>query len=537
MPLSFSASSASPASVAVDLLAVPIAKGAVFGPTADVVDAALGGTLATFMEETGFDGALGATLAVPTAGKLKAKAAILVGIGAAEDVTVDTLRRAAAAVAKRATKAASVATTLAQAGDTAGLDAGAAAQAVTEGFALGGYQYLEYKGDAKPSKLRKVTLLGATSGAAKDGIARGSAVGDAVVWARDLVNTPAKEKSPAQMAAAAQSHLRGSGVRAQVLDLAQIRAQRLGGVLGVGQGSQQTPRFLKMTYAPSGATGPALALVGKGVVFDSGGLSLKPGSGMETMKTDMSGGAAVIAAMGTLARLGVRKKVNAYVPLVENMPSGTAIRPGDVLKIRNGKTVEVLNTDAEGRLILADALSLACEDGASAIIDLATLTGACMVALGDKIAGLMGNDDAWNDQVRAAADRAGEPVWPLPLPKEYRKLLESEIADLKNISTGGYGGALTAGLFLQEFVTPDTPWVHLDIAGPARANGDDGYLVKGGTGFGVRTLLELVSNYEAPAKPAKKAAPRKAAARKAPARKAAARKAPAKKVAVRKRAR
>jgi leucyl aminopeptidase len=220
------------------------------------------------------------------------------------------------------------------------------------------------------------------------------------------------------------------------------------------------------------------------------------------------------------------------------MPSGTAIRPGDVLKIRNGKTVEVLNTDAEGRLILADALSLACEDGAAAIIDLATLTGACMVALGDKIAGLMVNDDAWGDQVQAAADRAGEPVWPLPLPKEYRKLLESEVADLKNISSGGYGGALTAGLFLQEFVTPETPWAHLDIAGPARANGDDGYLVKGGTGFGVRTLVELVTNFEAPAKkapakaPAKKTAAKKTAAKKAPAKKA-----PARKVAARKRAR
>jgi leucyl aminopeptidase len=537
VPLSFTASSTSPASAAVDLLAVPVAKGGALGPGADAVDAALGGGLAAFLEETGFDGGLGTTLAVPTAGKLRAQAAILVGIGDPADLTVDGLRRAAAAVAKRSTKATSVATTLAQAGAFGGaaLDDAAAAQAVTEGFALGGYQYLDYKGDAKPSKLRRVTLLGAANGAMKDAIARGSVVGEAAVWARDLVNTPAKEKSPAAMAAAAQRYLRGSGVRVQVLDLAQIRAQRLGGVLGVGQGSQQTPRFLKMTYTPSRATGAPLALVGKGVVFDSGGLSLKTGSGMETMKTDMSGGAAVIAAMGTLAKLGVRHKVNAYVPLVENMPSGTAIRPGDVLKIRNGKTVEVLNTDAEGRLILADALSLACEDGAAAIVDLATLTGACMVALGDKIAGLMANDGAWRDQVQTAADRAGEPVWPLPLPKEYRKLLESEIADLKNISSGGYGGALTAGLFLQEFVTPDMPWAHLDIAGPARANGDDGYLVKGGTGFGVRTLIELVTNFDAPARkapakkarakvPAKKVAAKKVAAKKAPARKATARK-------------
>jgi len=541
VPLSFTASSTSPAAAAVDLLVVPVAKGATFGPGADAVDAALGGGLAKFLEETGFDGAVGTTLAVPTAGKLRAQAAILVGIGDPAELTVDSLRRAAAAVARRSTKAASVATTLAQAGSFggAGLDPADAAQAVTEGLVLGGYQYLDYKGDAKPSKLRRVALLGEANAAVRAGIARGSAVGDAVVWARDLVNRPAKEKSPAAMAAAAQRFLRGTGVRVQVLDLAQIRAQRLGGVLGVGQGSQQTPRFLKMTYAPRGAAGAALALVGKGVVFDSGGLSLKTGSGMETMKTDMSGGAAVIAAMATLAKLGVKHKVNGYVPLVENMPSGTAIRPGDVLKIRNGKTVEVLNTDAEGRLILADALALACDDGAAAIVDLATLTGACMVALGDKIAGLMANDDAWSDQVRAAADRAGEPVWPLPLPKEYRKMLESEVADMKNISHGGYGGALTAGLFLQEFVTPETPWAHLDIAGPARANGDDGYLVKGGTGFGVRTLIELVTNFEAPAKkaPAKKTGAKKTPAKKAPPKKVAAKKAPARKAAARKRAR
>ncbi len=261
------------------------------------------------------------------------------------------------------------------------------------------------------------------------------------------------------------------------------------------------------------------------MVFDSGGLSLKTASGMETMKTDMSGGAAVIAAMSTLQDLGIETRVTGYVPLVENMPSGTAIRPGDVLKIRNGKTVEVLNTDAEGRLILADALSLASDEQPAAVIDLATLTGACMVALGDKIAGLMGNDDAWIGQVREAADRAGEPVWHLPLPSEYRKQLESEVADLKNIG-GSYGGALTAGLFLQEFVD-GAPWVHLDIAGPARAGADDGHVLKGGTGFGVRTLVELAQRFEPPTGDAAEPAAKKTAAKKAAAKKTAAKKAPA----------
>jgi leucyl aminopeptidase len=481
--------------VTAELLAVPIAKGGGLGPGADAVDAALEGGLAGFLAEAGFDGKLGETLAVPTGGRLKAKAALLVGVGDPAALTVDGVRRAAAAIARRAGKVASVATTLAAAGTE--LDAADAAQAVAEGFVLGGYQYLQYKGDATPSKLNKVTLLASGGAAVRAAVERGSTIGDAVTWARDMVNTPSKEKSPADMVAAAKKLLRGTGVTVQVLDVKQLQTQRMGGVLGVGQGSEQAPRFLKMTYAPSGARGKPLALVGKGVVFDSGGLSLKTAGGMETMKTDMSGGAAVIAAMSTLADLGVKTRVTGYVPLVENMPSGSAIRPGDVLEIRNGKTVEVLNTDAEGRLILADALSLASEEKPAAVIDLATLTGACMVALGDKIAGLMGNDDDWSEQVRAAANRAGEPVWPLPLPTEYRKQLESEVADMKNIG-GSYGGALTAGLFLQEFVD-GAPWVHLDIAGPARAGADDGYLTKGGTGFGVRTLVELARSFEAPA--------------------------------------
>jgi leucyl aminopeptidase len=492
--LSFTVATTPADRVAAELVAVPIGKGAEFGPGADAVDAALDGGLAAFLSEAGFEGKLGETLAVPTAGRLKAKAAVLVGIGDPAELTADGVRRAGAAIARRAGKAASVATTLATAGSD--LAVAAAAQALAEGLVLGAYQYLEYKGDAKPSKLKKVVVIATGGAPVRDAVARGATIGEAVTWARDMVNTPSKEKSPADMVAAARKLLRGKGVTVEVLDVKELKAQRMGGVLGVGQGSEQTPRFLKMTYSPGRSRGSALAFVGKGVVFDSGGLSLKTAGGMETMKTDMSGGAAVIAAMSTLADLEVTTRIVGYVPLVENMPSGTAIRPGDVLKIRNGKTVEVLNTDAEGRLILADALSLASEARPAAVIDLATLTGACMVALGDRIAGLMGNDDGWVDQVQAAADRAGEPVWHLPLPPEYRKQLESEVADMKNIG-GSYGGALTAGLFLQEFVD-NAPWVHLDIAGPARANADDGYLAKGGTGFGVRTLVELARTFEAP---------------------------------------
>ncbi|MGZ6978872.1 MAG: leucyl aminopeptidase, partial [Acidimicrobiia bacterium] len=431
---------------------------------------------------------------------LGAKAAVLVGLGPRDELTIDSVRNAAAAIARRAKKVKSVATTLLDAAPK-GFDAAAVAQAVAEGFELGGYQYLEYKSDAKPSTLARVIVIGKGGAAVKNAIERGRVVSAATIWARDAVNTPAAQKSPALFARSAQTLLRGKGVKVEVLEGAALKRARLGGVLGVGQGSENLPRLVKMTYAPPGARG-LVALVGKGVVFDSGGLSLKTGTGMETMKTDMGGAAAVIGAMSTLKDLGVKTKVVAFTPMVENMPSGTAIRPGDVLKIRNGKTVEVLNTDAEGRLILADGLSLAVEEKPDAIVDLATLTGACVVALGEKIAGLMTSHDGWGDQVRSAADRAGEQVWPLPLPKQYNKLIESEVADLKNIGTGSYGGALTAGLFLQAFVG-DVPWVHLDIAGPARAPSDDGVYVRGGTGFGVRTLAELLSTYKKPSTGAK----------------------------------
>ncbi|HEX9506065.1 MAG TPA: leucyl aminopeptidase [Acidimicrobiia bacterium] len=498
MSLSFTVVSTPAARLVVDMLAVPVGSGGVLGPGADAVDAALGGSLVAFLDETGFNGTLGDTVTVPTPGALRAKAAVLVGVGDPSELTLDGLRRAAAAAARRATKAASLGTTLgAVAPHLAPADT---AQALAEGFTLGGYQFLEYKKDPKPTKLTKVSLIGEGGADVRAALVRGVTIADAVIWARDIVNRPSKEKPPAEVAADARRLLRGRGVSVQVLGVTELREQRLGGLLGVGQGSDQTPRFLKLSYTPTGSTrstrAKALAFVGKGVVFDSGGLSLKPAGGMETMKCDMSGAAAVIAAMSTLRDLGVKTPVTGYVPLVENMPSGRAIRPGDVLRIRNGKTVEVLNTDAEGRLILADALSLASEDKPAAVVDLATLTGACVVALGEKIAGLMGNDESWIDQVRAAADRAGERVWPLPLPRDYRQGIDSSVADIKNTGPRE-GGTLTAGLFLQEFVD-GVPWAHLDIAGPAFLSSDDGYLAKGGTGFGVRTLVELARNFVPP---------------------------------------
>jgi leucyl aminopeptidase len=499
MPIAFGVTNQPAARARGELLAVPVFADRVLGPGADVVDAAMGGSLRDFMAESGFAGKPDETLVVPTGGAIGARAAVLVGLGDRHAVTPDTLRRAAAAIARRAVRARSVVTTITQAAPE-GVSAESAAQAVAEGFVLGSYRFLAYKSDGEASKLARVNVVGDHHARTRVGFERGATVASAVSWARDMVNEPSGAKSPAQFAAAARRLLAGKGVTVTVMSEAELRVQKMGGVLGVAQGSARPPRFVKATYQPRGKRQPGtLALVGKGVVFDSGGLSLKTASGMETMKTDMSGAAAVLAAMSALQALGVRHRVVAYTPMVENMPSGTAIRPGDVLRMRNGTTVEVLNTDAEGRLILADALALAASQDADAILDLATLTGACVVALGERVAGIMGNRPEWVDQVRAAADRAGEPVWSLPLPPEYRKLLDSEVADLKNVSSGGYGGALTAGLFLEAFVDRAT-WAHLDIAGPARAASDDGELTKGGTGFGVRTLLELASTFEPPPK-------------------------------------
>jgi leucyl aminopeptidase len=479
----------------VDLFVVPIFAGRELGAGADLVDGALDGTLAEFMLEADFEGKRGEVLVVPTRGRLAARAALLVGVGEQATFDAAAIRRAAALMARRAAKVTSIATTLldAVADD---VDKPTAAQALAEGVGLGAYKFLRYKSDAKPSRLSTVVVVTRGGARVRAALERGTRVAEAVAWARDLINEPAAAKSPADIVALARGLARTAGLKVKVFTGDQLVRERMGGVLGVGEGSERPPQFLRLEYAPAGARA-TVAFVGKGVVFDSGGLSLKTAGGMETMKTDMSGAAAVIAAMAALRDLGVKNNVIGYVPLVENMPSGTAMRPGDVLKMRNGKTVEVLNTDAEGRLILADALSLADEESADAIVDLATLTGAVSMALGEKIAGLMGNNEAWVAQVQAAADRAGERMWHLPLPDDYRRNLDSEVADMRNVASGGGAGTLSAGLFLSEFVDAK-PWAHLDIAGTARASSEDGEVAKGGTGYGVRTLLELAAGFKVP---------------------------------------
>ena len=399
-----------------------------------------------------------------------------VGVG---DRGPDALRTAAAAAVRAAPK---TVTSLA-------LDLGDGA-AVAEGAGLGGYRFTRFKSGPPPA-LASVAVVGADEAAVR----RAAIVVEAVTLARDLVNTPAGSLTPTNLADIAADVAADKGLGVEVLDEAAVREARLGGLLGVAAGSEQPPRLVKLTYDPPGTARGTVALVGKGITFDSGGLSLKTAEGMMTMTTDMGGAAAVISAMSALPALGAPVKVVGFTPLTENMPGGRATRPGDVLTIRNGTTVEVLNTDAEGRLVLADALALAVEEAPDAIVDLATLTGACVTALGPRIAGLFGTSDSLVSQIRAAASRAGEPVWPLPLPEQLRAQLDSDVADLRNIAKVPKGGALVAALFLKEFVG-DVPWAHLDIAGPAWTDEADGPLTKGATGFGVRTLLELLLAYE-----------------------------------------
>ncbi|MCK5181079.1 MAG: leucyl aminopeptidase, partial [Dehalococcoidia bacterium] len=298
--------------------------------------------------------------------------------------------------------------------------------------------------------------------------------------------------TPGQMAEVAKEMAGRHDLEIKVFDREDMEAMDMGALLGVAKGSSQPPKLIVLSYRGDESSEKALGFLGKGITFDSGGISIKPSEGMADMKADMAGAAAVMTALAAIAQLKLRINVTAIIPATENLPSGTALKPGDVLKAMNGKTIEVISTDAEGRLILADALSYAQKLGLSPLIDLATLTGACRVALGLLYSGLFGNDQGLVDKVLGAAQRTGEKMWHMPLPEEYKEQIKSEIADIRN--TGNrYGGAITAALFLAEFVD-DTPWVHIDIAGPRLSNKESGYIVKGATGFGVRTLIELALN-------------------------------------------
>lgn len=437
----------------------------------------------------GFRARAGDTLVLEDDGRLR----VLVGLGPADAVDRESLRRVGAGVARAAAKCSSVALELDGIAEGV-LPPEVVAQALFEGAGLASYRFERFKSEHKPA-LERFALIAPDSAALRDGLERAEVIAEVVSLARDLVNTPAGELTPRRFAEIALEVGEATGCEVEILDEEGIARERLGGLAGVAAGSHEPPRFVRMTYEPAGGSDCTVALVGKGITFDSGGLSLKPANSMMTMKTDMSGAAAVLATLASCRRLGVAQRVVGYMPVAENMPGGSATRPGDVLRIRNGKTIEVLNTDAEGRLVLADALSLVAEEGADIVVDLATLTGACIAALGAEIAGLLGNDDRLIAELRVAGASAGEALWPLPLPAGYRGHIDSEIADMKNIGKTGQAGALSAALLLAEFVG-ELPWAHLDIAGPARSEEDRGYLRKGGTGFGVRTLIELLLSHE-----------------------------------------
>jgi len=474
---------------------VPPGTGAVGVPvgTKGTVPRSLGLDRAT-LAAVGFEGQLGQTLVVPRTG---GTVMVAVGVGDAGQLTTALLRDAAAAFGRATSTHAAVATSLVDAG---GIDADAAAQAVVEGVLLARYRYGVLKKDAAMAPLERLALVtpAAKAERATTGARRGVVLARSASLARDLANTPPGHLTASRLAELAVTVGEASGLTVEVFDAADLRDMGCGGLLGVNAGSQEPPRLVKLSYRPKRARGH-LAMVGKGVMYDSGGISLKPTDPMHAaMKMDMSGAAAVLSSMAALAELGCRADVTGYLLCTDNMPSGSAMKLGDVLTVHGGTTVEVHNTDAEGRLLLADGLALAAEETPDVIVDIATLTGACLVALGPGVAGVLGNEQTWVEQVTAAATRTDEPVWQLPLEKRrYRKLLDSDIADVKNVG-GPYGGAITAAVFLSEFVG-DVPWAHLDIAGPMKVDADEAWRSKGATGFGTRLLVDLAMSFTPPA--------------------------------------
>ncbi|MGH3069410.1 MAG: leucyl aminopeptidase [Streptosporangiaceae bacterium] len=523
MTTTLSISTSAPRSIDVDAVVIGVIKGPdgpILAPGAADLDEALGGGLAATLATLGATGQAEEVTRLPASAPVTAPVIAAVGLGPASSARTDaaadgsfdpeTLRRAAGAAVRTLTAASRTGASrsgangdrgdrgdlrIALALPAADLDA---AEAVAVGALLGGYAFTRYRQQA--GRRAAITVLipaELTPAGGADGIRRrAEAIAGAVSLARDLVNTAPSDLVPATLADEAERVAAASGLLAEVLDEKALEENGYGGIVGVGQGSVNPPRLVRLEYAPAqaGEAGPekTLVFVGKGITFDSGGLSLKPPKSMETMKSDMGGAAAIIGAMQAIAALAPAVRVIGYLPIAENMPSGSAQRPSDVLTIYGGKTVEVLNTDAEGRLVLADALARSAADAPDVLVDVATLTGAQVVALGTRISAVMANDDALRDAVVAAAGRAGEAMWPMPLPAELRKGLDSAVADLANVAPDRSGGMLVAGLFLREFVPEGVRWAHLDIAGPSFNDGQPhGYTPKGGTGAATRALVQI----------------------------------------------
>lgn len=450
--------------------------------------------------EQGFRGAVGQALWLPGEGGWL----VLLGAGNRDRLCAESIRRAVAFFVRECRHVENV-SLFVNGLFPAGVSGTAVGQVAAEGTLLGEYEFTRYKTNARPPRLRRLTLV-AEDGRTEElrrGVEAGKAVAAAVALARDLVNEPGSQLTPRRFVEVAEGVASSNALAVEVWGRERLLAEGMGGLAGVAAGTSEAAYLLKVSYLPAGAVALAgdeasVVLVGKGVTFDSGGLSLKSAVGMTHMKTDMAGAAAVLGAMSALRQVGVTVRVVAYLPMTENMPGDHAVKPGDILRMRNGRTIEVKNTDAEGRLLLADALCLAAEQAPCAIVDIATLTRGALVALGRDVAAMMGNHRGWLDQVKAAARRAGERVWELPLVGSYRGLIESDVADMKNVAASDEASPIVAGLVLGEFVG-SVPWVHLDISGRSLAG--VAYERGGTTGFGVRTLIELLCGFERPAPP------------------------------------
>ncbi len=447
----------------------------------------------------GFSGKINSpALLHPRSGK-PARRVILIGLGKRTEMDLERLRRAAAMAAKKAKS-------LSQSAFSVYLpqvlgDAEKEARAVTEGILLAAYKFDKYKEKKKDETDLKEAFIvhpKASQTQAKSGLKFGHTLSEAACFARDLVNEPPSDMTPSKFAELAQEIAekgKAAGVTITVYDKDQIEGMKMGALLGVNRGSAELPVFIHMHYKPEGAK-KSVALVGKGITFDSGGLSLKPAQNMETMKMDMAGAASILGVFKAIPSVKPSVEIHGIMALTENMPGGRAQKPGDILRTMSGKSIEVLNTDAEGRLILADALTYAVKQKPDVIIDLATLTGACVVALGGLVAGAMGNSEDLFKAIEAASRESGEKFWPLPLVEDYKDGLKSPVADIKNISSiRGEGGSIIGGLFLQEFVE-GKPWIHLDIAGPAWTDRELPYSMQGGTGFPTRTLVHYLLNQQ-----------------------------------------
>jgi leucyl aminopeptidase len=466
----------------------------VLGPGAAALEDVIPGGLRAALASVGVTGAADEVTRFPSLGAISAKAVVAVGLGsAAEDdrYDLDVLRQAAGSAVRTVSKAGTILVAMVNADEA---DAASRVRAVAEGCLLGAYTFDRFRARSpKPQSVDEIVLLAPVTPEVETAVDQATVVAEAVALCRDLVNTPPSHLHPADLARVAVAEGERWGLRVDVLDEVALAVGGYGGLIGVGSGSTHPPRLIRIAYSgQSGEKRRSIHLVGKGITFDSGGISIKPAERMELMKSDMAGAAAVLATLVAVARLRPDVNVVGWMACAENMPSGTAIRPSDVLTIHGGRTVEVLNTDAEGRLVLADAIARACEENPDVVLDVATLTGTQVLALGQRTSAVMGNNPALLDEVLAAAGSVGEPLWPMPMPEYLRQQLRSEVADIKNLGER-YGGMLSAGLFLREFVADGVAWAHLDIAGPAFNTGSGwGCTPAGGTGVMVRTFLELV---------------------------------------------